>query len=170
MKKGSSRQVLWAPWRLEYILGEKESGCIFCSRVQQSPDNDEKNLILTRGETCFVIMNRYPYNNGHLMVVPYRHTGDLTELTPAENQEIMAMLQQTLQVLTEAMTPDGFNIGLNLGKVAGAGVDDHLHFHIVPRWDADTNFMPVIGDTRVIPEALNATYRKLLAVFDKMKP
>ncbi len=117
-----------------------------------------------------MIMNRYPYNNGHLMVVPYRHTGDLTELTPAENQEIMAMLQQTLQVLTEAMTPDGFNIGLNLGKVAGAGVDDHLHFHIVPRWDADTNFMPVIGDTRVIPEALNATYRKLLAVFDKMKP
>ncbi len=169
MKKDTPRQVLWAPWRLEYILGEKETGCIFCTRIEQSPEHDERNLILLRGETCFVIMNRYPYNNGHLMVVPYRHTGDLTELSPEENQDVMAMLQQTLRVLSEAMTPDGFNIGLNLGRVAGAGVDDHLHFHIVPRWDADTNFMPVIGDTRVIPEALNATYKKLRVVFEKLK-
>ncbi len=160
MSKESVRRVLWAPWRMEYILGEKERGCIFCTRVQQS--RDRENLILARGETCFLIMNRYPYNNGHLMVVPNRHVASLTDLNERESRDLMAWLQRSVEVLSRALKPDGFNIGLNLGKVAGAGVDDHLHVHIVPRWDADTNFMPVVAETKVISEALDQTYDKIL--------
>ena len=160
MSKESVRRVLWAPWRMEYILGEKERGCIFCTRVQQSCDRE--NLILARGETCFLIMNRYPYNNGHLMVVPNRHVASLTDLNERESRDLMAWLQRSVEVLSRALKPDGFNIGLNLGKVAGAGVDDHLHVHIVPRWDADTNFMPVVAETKVISEALDQTYDKIL--------
>ena len=167
MAKDDKRQVLWAPWRMEYILGEKEKGCIFCSRWHQ--DNDRDNLILARGECCFVIMNRYPYNNGHLMVVPARHIDNLTALQGEESTEMMRWLQRTIDALNLALQPHGYNIGLNLGKVSGAGVDDHMHFHVVPRWDGDTNFMPIISDTKVVSEGLFKTYDKLKTAFETLK-
>jgi len=159
--------ILWAPWRMEYIRGEKEQGCIFCNRIPRA--DDRENLIVTRGKQCFVIMNRFPYNNGHLMVVPYRHEGSLERLTPAENAEMMQLLQGCARALREAMNPHGFNIGMNVGKAAGAGIDDHLHFHIVPRWPADTNFMPVVGHTKVVSEALQDTWEVLQRIFAHMK-
>ncbi len=157
------KSILWAPWRMEYIRGEKESGCIFCNRIPQN--NDRENLIVTRGKSCFVIMNRYPYNNGHLMIVPNRHVGVLENLTPEENAEMMQLLQKSARALNEAMQPHGFNVGMNVGKVAGAGIDDHLHFHIVPRWSADTNFMPILGHTKVVSEALQDTWATLHKIF-----
>ncbi|NLP10282.1 HIT domain-containing protein [bacterium] len=152
---------LWAPWRMEYILQEKPSGCIFCDKPQQN--RDRENLILHRGAGCFVIMNFYPYNNGHLMVVPYRHLSDLAALTAAEQSEMMTLLARCTTVLTQQMKPHGFNIGMNLGRTAGAGIDDHLHFHIVPRWNGDTNFMPVTGHTKVLSQGL-------LESWDLLKP
>ena len=143
---------LWAPWRIEYILAEKTKGCIFCSISDK--DTDRNNLILYRGETCFVIMNYYPYNNGHLMVVPYRHTSDLTLLSREEQMEMMFLIQQSTTILSQALNAEGFNIGMNLGKTAGAGIDEHIHAHIVPRWNGDTNFMPVTGHTKVISQGL----------------
>jgi len=160
------KSILWAPWRMEYIRGEKESGCIFCNRIPQN--NDRENLIVTRGKSCFVIMNRYPYNNGHLMIVPNRHAGALENLTPEENAEMMHLLQQSARALNEAMHPHGFNVGMNIGKAAGAGIDDHLHFHIVPRWSADTNFMPILGHTKVVSEALQDTWAALQKIFAAM--
>ncbi len=154
--------VLWAPWRMEYILSEKEDGCIFCKSLEA---DERQRLVLYKSEHCFVMMNRYPYNNGHLMIAPYRHTGLLEDLTLEEAQDLMLTLQKALVVLKEAFRPDGFNIGVNIGKVAGAGVADHLHFHIVPRWEGDTNYMPVISSTRVIPEHLERTYERLLPLF-----
>lgn len=159
--------ILWAPWRMEYIRGEKEEGCIFCNRIHQQ--NDRENLIVARGELCFVIMNRYPYINGHLMIVPYRHEGVLENLTAAENAEMMQLLQRSARALQEAMQPHGFNIGMNIGKVAGAGIDDHLHFHLVPRWTADTNFMPILGHTKVVSEGLQETWARLQKIFASMK-
>lgn len=170
MKKKKTIETLWAPWRMEYILSfkdEEKPPCIFCERFPK--DDDKNNLILYRGEHCFVIMNRFPYNSGHLMVVPYQHSGNLQDLTREENSELMAVLQLSQKVLTEVMKPQGFNIGMNLGRVGGAGVEDHLHWHIVPRWNGDTNYMPIIGGTKVISEALDKTYEKLRAVFDKLK-
>ncbi len=159
---------LWAPWRIEYIEMPKEEGdnCIFCDKPAQN--RDAENLIVYRGETSFVIFNRYPYNNGHLMVVPFRHTSDLAELSAEEKLELMDLLIASQQALTEIMSPHGFNIGMNLGLVAGAGVKDHLHFHIVPRWNGDTNFMPVLSDTKVISEGLEQTYRKLKPVLERI--
>lgn len=168
MKKKKTIKTLWAPWRMEYILsfkGNKKHPCIFCERYPQK--DDKKNLILYRGELSFVIMNRFPYNSGHLMIVPYKHSGDLQNLTLEENKELMEVIQLSQKVLTEVMSPQGFNIGMNLGKVGGAGVEDHLHWHMVPRWNGDTNYMPIIGETKVISEALDKTYVKLKAVFDK---
>ncbi len=156
--------ILWAPWRMEYILGEKEKGCIFCTRLQLQ--DDQKNLILYRGEHNFIIMNKYPYNNGHLMVVPNRHTADFESLTEHESLEMMNLIAKSLRVLKETIRPHGFNIGINLGEIAGAGIDDHLHFHIVPRWAADTNFMPVVAETKVISEALAQTWERLKKFFD----
>ena len=161
------KSILWAPWRMEYIRGEKENGCIFCNRIAQA--NDRENLIVTRGAFCFVIMNRYPYNNGHLMIVPYRHTGALENLTPQESGEMMQLLQMGARALHEAMHPHGFNVGMNIGKAAGAGIDDHLHFHIVPRWSADTNFMPILGHTKVVSEALQDTWASLQKIFARLK-
>lgn len=138
---------LWAPWRQEFILGVKEKGCIFCKRLRD--DEDRKNLILHRGKTAFVILNRYPYNSGHLMVVPNRHERDLEALTNSELTELMQLTQKCVSVLRKTFAPDGFNIGFNLGKPAGAGIDDHLHVHIVPRFTGDTNFLPVIGKTKL---------------------
>ena len=155
---------LWAPWRIEYILQPKDEGCIFCTKPAEN--SDKKNFILYRGNLCFVIMNFYPYNNGHLMVVPYRHVAELAELSEIENKEIMELLARCTKVLEQKMSPHGFNIGMNLGAVAGAGVKDHLHFHIVPRWNGDTNFMPITGHTKVISEALQQTWEKLKKAFE----
>jgi len=160
---------LWAPWRMEYISKEKEGKskpCIFCHRIKQK--TDRKNLILYRGKEAFIIMNRYPYNNGHVMVVPYRHTGDITDLHSHENDELFQIIRLTIHALDEVMKPHGYNIGMNLGRVAGAGIEDHLHYHVVPRWNGDTNFMPVLTDTKVISEALDKSYRKLVKVLKKI--
>ncbi len=161
--------ILWAPWRMEYIISAKDSTsdvCIFCSRVEQK--SDKKNLILFRSKYSFVIMNRFPYNNGHLMVVPYRHSGDIRSLEPDESRDLFHLIQLSTTALEQVMQPHGFNIGMNLGRVAGAGVEDHLHFHIVPRWNGDTNFMPVINNTKVVSEALEKSYDKLLKAYKKI--
>lgn len=149
-----TERPLWAPWRIEYIQGEKSDRCIFCD-----PDPEH---VIERGEHCFTILNTYPYAPGHVMVAPYRHLGDLGELSEAEQLELLQLARRTVEAQRTAMNPDGFNLGLNLGKVAGAGIADHLHLHVVPRWDGDNNFMPVLGDTRVISQALDATRRVLL--------
>ena len=152
--------VLWAPWRMEYILSEnKEQGCIFCPGEDRSAD--EQRLILHVGNKTMVIMNKYPYNNGHLLVAPVRHVAALDQLSPEETLDLMTTVKRCIAVLRAVMRPEGFNVGLNLGRVAGAGVEDHLHFHIVPRWNGDTNYMTVLGEIRVIPEHLRQTYKKL---------
>ena len=156
--------TLWAPWRIEYITQPKEPGCIFCTKpVEQQ---DDKNFIVHRSKTSFIIMNFYPYNNGHLMVVPFRHTADIAGLTSDEKLEMMDLLAMSKQALKQTMSPHGFNIGMNLGEVAGAGVKNHLHFHIVPRWNGDTNFMPIFGHTKVVSEGLAETWEKLKMAFD----
>ncbi|MCK4893859.1 MAG: HIT domain-containing protein [Calditrichia bacterium] len=160
---------LWAPWRMEYISKEKEGNsepCIFCHCIKQK--TDRKNLILYRGQEAFIIMNRYPYNNGHVMVVPYRHTGAITDLQSHENDELFQIIRLTIYALDEVMKPHGYNIGMNLGRVAGAGIEDHLHYHVVPRWNGDTNFMPVLTDTKVISEALDKSYHKLAKSIKKI--
>ena len=151
---------IWAPWRMQYIeLGDTPEGCIFC--VFPAQDRDRENLILYRGKTCFVMLNSYPYNPGHLMIAPYKHTANMYDLSDEELLEINRLLRYSIRLITECMHPDGFNVGSNLSRVAGSGVPDHIHWHIVPRWNGDTNFMPVIADTKVIPESLQATYDKL---------
>lgn len=150
---------LWAPWRMEYILGNKEKECIFCTKTKEN--EDKKNLILYRGERNYIIMNKYPYNNGHLMIVPYRHTSEFESLNDAESLELMHLVSRSIQALKAAIHPEGFNVGVNIGKIAGAGIEEHLHFHVVPRWAADTNFMPVVGQTKVISEGLWQTFEKI---------
>jgi len=161
-----SAAILWAPWRIQYIKSPKEPGCIFCDKPKQS--NDRENLIVHRGKLVFVIMNRYPYNNGHLMIVPYRHESELDQLTQDENLEAMVLLQKSVRALRIVSSPHGFNIGMNVGAVAGAGIDDHLHWHIVPRWNADTNYMPVLGHTKVVSEGLWETWTQLTEAFQKL--
>jgi ATP adenylyltransferase len=151
-------KTIWAPWRIDYVTKEKEDVCIFCEKPKEK--DDRKNLILYRGESGFIILNRYPYSNGHLMSVPYRHTSELSELSDSERLELMNLTIMCVELL-KVIKPDGFNVGMNLGRVAGAGIDDHLHFHVVPRWNGDTNFMPVIGDLKVMPEYLDQTYLRL---------
>jgi len=152
-------EQLWAPWRIKYIEIAKQEGCILCDKPRE--DNDELNYILYRGQKNFIIMNSYPYNAGHLMVAPYRHVAALDELTDDELREHFEMVSRSLKVLKQVFNPDGFNIGINMGKVAGAGIDKHIHSHIVPRWLGDSNFMPVTADTKVVNEALAETYQKL---------
>ncbi len=154
---------LWAPWRIDYIRSEKEGVCFLCRIFAEK--NDRENLLLYRGKTCAILMNRFPYNSGHLMVAPFRHIAGLDELTSEETLEMAALTARAVTVLREVMNPQGFNIGYNLGEAAGAGLKDHLHQHIVPRWSGDTNFMPVLGGPRVIPEALEATYDLLAEKF-----
>ena len=156
-------QRLWAPWRISYILNDKEDGCIFCNRLQGG--DDRKGLVLHRGRYTLVMLNKYPYNNGHLMVAPKRHVKSLEDLEQEEMNDLIFTIQRCVALLKKVLSPHGFNIGANLGKVAGAGVEDHLHFHIVPRWEGDTNYMPVLADTRVIPEHLQDTYDRLYQVF-----
>ncbi len=163
--KGYTMDILWAPWRIKYIKQPKEHGCIFC--IKPAENQDKKNLIIYRGKTCFVIMNFYPYNNGHLMAVPFRHIADPGDLNPEERLEVIDLLISCTDALKSTMSPHGFNIGMNLGEVAGAGVKNHLHFHIVPRWNGDTNFMPICGHTKVVSEGLAETYETLAAVFGK---
>ncbi len=150
---------IWAPWRMEYIQMDKPEGCILCEKPGE--DNDVLNYILYRGGKNFVIMNSYPYNPGHLMVAPYRHVAALEELTDEERGEHFAIVSRGVRLLKQVFGADGFNIGMNLGRVAGAGIDGHIHTHIVPRWQGDTNCMPVISNIRVVPEALAETYEKL---------
>jgi len=159
---------LWAPWRMVYIeqADEGERQCIFCTKPAEN--RDRENLILYRGETAFAIMNSFPYNPGHLMVAPFKHTSNLDDLESTELLEIQTTLRYMVRLLDEAMKPHGFNIGVNLGRTAGAGIVDHVHWHIVPRWDGDTNFMPVLADTKVVPEALESTYDKLRRVMDRL--
>jgi len=154
---------LWAPWRFEYIKQEKPEGCILCDKPKQ--DRDIENYILFRGEYNFIMLNAYPYNPGHLLIAPYRHTADLPGLTGEERTEHMDLLCHCVEVLREAVKPAGFNLGANIGKVAGAGIDDHYHSHIIPRWQGDTNFVTVLGDVRVVPQALAATYDALAGKF-----
>jgi len=158
---------LWSPWRMEYIEAAKDDpdGCIFCDLPAKG--DDAATLILSRGERAFVLMNSFPYNPGHLMVAPFRHAGDFEELHDDELADIDALLKRSLRALREEMEPQGFNIGMNLGRVAGAGIPDHVHWHVVPRWNGDTNFMPVVGQTRVLPELLEETYRKLAPRFQR---
>jgi len=147
---------LWAPWRLEYIKGPKPDECIFCTKPQAG--DDRGSYIIQRGEHCFAILNAYPYNNGHLMISPYRHLPSIEELEGDALLELMTMAQSGIAALREAYGPEGFNLGINQGKVAGAGVEHHIHLHVVPRWGADTNFMPVITNARVLPQSLDASY------------
>ena len=154
---------MWAPWRVAYIELKKPAGCILCEKPKET--NDEANYILFRGKLNFVIMNSFPYNPGHLMVAPYRHIPTPEELTAEELHEHSELVTRVVKILRQAYDPAGFNTGMNIGKVAGAGIDGHIHSHIVPRWQGDTNFMPVIGDARVIPQALAETYRKLKGRF-----
>ena len=147
---------IWAPWRVEYVTGSKDKSCIFCSASKDRPD-----LIITSGKLCFALMNRFPYTTGHCMVAPYRHVGDLIELTQEEASEIMSMAQVIIAATRAALTTEGFNVGFNIGTVAGAGIADHLHMHIVPRWKGDTNFMPVLGDVHIISEHITMTRDKI---------
>ena len=160
-------KVLWAPWRMEYILSNEEVGCFICDLTQAEPS--EENLLLYRNEHAMVLMNKYPYNNGHILVAPVAHTADLTELTETEYGETMELFRFSLKALENLMDPEGFNAGLNLGKTGGAGLEEHVHFHIVPRWHGDTNFMPVISDLRVIPEAIKETYGYLKPLFENYR-
>jgi ATP adenylyltransferase len=178
---------LWTPWRMQYITGDgqggegslkeanrgaaeeadlpqaESTGCVFCDRARMSPEHDRANLVLLRGERNFVILNLYPYNSAHLMVVPYLHTSDFASLDAQTTGEMTALLQRMLRTISQEYKPEGFNMGMNLGRVAGAGVADHVHMHLVPRWAGDTNFMPVVGQTKVMPELLETTYDRLKA-------
>jgi len=155
---------LHAPWRIEYILAPKPppgEASLF-TRIARS-DDDAAHLVLVRERTCFAVLNRYPYTGGHLMVVPYRQTGDLNDLTPEELRDLMLLTRRCQNALTSVMKPHGFNIGINLGLVAGAGIIEHVHIHVVPRWNGDTNFMPVVGHTTVVPQALTELAAQLRA-------
>jgi ATP adenylyltransferase len=158
-------KILWAPWRINYVEARKPEGCIFCEKSAVS--EDEENLILHRGSHGFIIMNAFPYNNGHILVAPYRHVATLADLTDDEKLQMMQLAELAVDVISHVMCPDGFNAGINMGKTAGAGIADHIHLHVVPRWNGDTNFMPVVADTKVLPEALASTYRKLKQEFDR---
>ncbi len=156
---------LFSPWRSEYIGSfskrrkNKDESCLFCSAAENK--NDSRNLILLRGRYCFAMMNLYPYNSGHVLVVPYTHTSDFSKLSTKEYADVMAVSALVMEAVDKTMQPQGFNFGANLGRVAGAGIDQHIHFHIVPRWNGDTNFMPTLADTKLVSESIQATYKKL---------
>ena len=157
--------TLWAPWRMAYLEGARGEGCLFCEKPREA--DDRKSLILYRGPLTYVVMNLFPYANGHLMIVPYRHCADLGQLSPEESLEIMQAARRCTQVLRRAFRAEGFNIGFNIGRVAGAGIADHIHLHIVPRWQGDVNYMPILGVTKVICECLADTYKKLKPGFGR---
>ena len=154
---------LWAPWRKEYILSQKKENCFLCGALHDN--QDRKNLLLYRGKECFCILNKYPYNSGHIMIVPNSHSNDLSKLSKSEMLELLTVTSNVKNVLVSKMNPEGFNIGMNLGKAAGAGLEDHIHLHIVPRWNGDTNFMPVIANSKVIAQSLDDLYSELKSCF-----
>lgn len=165
---------LWSPWRLAYITGgASRSSCVFCDAAQPAPPAEvppvaPDDLVVARGTTAFVILNLYPYNNGHLMVVPHRHFSSLADASDLELQELMRLTRDSEQALREVYAPQGINVGINLGRAAGAGIADHLHIHLVPRWSGDTNFISVIGEARVLPESLEATATRLRPAFARL--
>lgn len=156
---------LWAPWRLSYVTKPKPDGCVFCAKPLQP---DAESYIVARGEHAYVVLNLYPYNSGHLLVVPFRHVADLLELTDEESNEINQLLRDALKVVRTAFSPDGANIGINLGDAAGAGIAQHLHWHIVPRWSGDTNFLPVLAETNVISQTLGDTHTNVSQLFSDL--
>ena len=165
-------EKLWSPWRSQYIdsfnTNDKDNECVFC-KMENEDIESLSNLIVDKGPLTFTLLNLYPYNNGHLMIVPYRHTSDFLSLTLEETGEIMVKMRDAYKALKEVLHPEGFNMGLNLGRVAGAGIHEHVHFHIVPRWNGDTNFMPVLGEVKVISQDLIETKKKLLEAYKKLK-
>ncbi len=163
----SRPRPLWAPWRIEYFKQNDKDRCFLCENTRD--DAEESNLIIARGQNSYLILNGFPYNSGHVLVAPNRHLGDLSDLTEAERHEIMELAMRIKQVMSATMQPDGFNFGFNLGGAAGAGLRDHVHGHLVPRWSGDTNFMPVIGNVRVVPQALEDTARMLREEWNRQK-
>ena len=158
---------IWAPWRLAYVKDaakDSDEGCIFCSKPAEG--DDEANFIVHRGESCFVILNTFPYTNGHLMVAPFQHVGRLQDVDAGTTAEMMALVQRAISLLEEGYGPQGYNVGVNQGRVAGAGFEGHIHMHVVPRWGGDTNYMPVLADTRVMPQSLEQSYEALRGGFD----
>ena len=164
--RGVASQRIWAPWRLPYVKDaskDSDAECIFCAKPAE--DDDEADLIVHRGERCFVILNLFPYTNGHLMVAPYEHLPTLPELAAETTAEMMALAQRAMVVLDEKYDPHGYNVGINQGRVAGAGFEGHIHLHVVPRWAGDTNYMPVLADTRIMPQSLEQSYKALKGEF-----
>ena len=162
---------MFSPWRSAYINtfkgGKKRKTCLFCE-MKKDRKTDQRNLVVWRGKYCFVVMNKYPYNSGHVLIVPYKHTADFLSLLPEEHKEIMAAAAHSIKALQALSKPEGFNFGANLGRVAGAGVDKHIHFHIVPRWKGDVNFMPVLADIKIISESIETTRKALIKKFKKL--
>lgn len=158
--------VLWAPWRMAYIGGPKEPGCIFCTKP--AAEDDREGLVLAKPRDSVVMLNRFPYANGHLMVAPRRHTADLADLPPLEYQNLMEALRRSMAILQREFRPEGMNVGMNLGVAGGAGIADHLHWHVVPRWLGDTNYMPMIAGVRVMPEHLEAVFDRLRGAFAEL--
>ncbi len=162
---------LWSPWRSNYIksfkVKDEDEGCVFCYAAKLDM-NDDRSLVVNKGEYCFVMLNLYPYNSGHLMVIPYRHLSDITKLNKEEFAEITKLITQSKKALEHLMKPQGFNIGANIGKAAGAGIDQHIHFHVLPRWIGDTNFMPALGEVKVISQDLLETKDELIKAFDEI--
>ncbi len=157
---------LWTPWRMAYITGEAaRGGCFLCEFPSMDPSNDEQNLIVARGSLAFVILNKFPYNSGHVVVAPYRHCGAYEDLTLEEHTDIAQLTQRVVRALNAEYEPEGYNIGVNQGRAAGAGVPDHLHLHVVPRWGGDTNYMTTVGSTKVLPEGLETTFTRLSRAF-----
>ena len=150
---------IWAPWRMEYILKSRKKGCFLCDICRDS--KDKQNFVLKRGKSVFLLLNKYPYNNGHLMVAPYKHADNLESLNVEEMSEMMQIASIACKALRKSLHPDGFNLGLNIGTAAGAGLKDHIHLHIVPRWEGDTNFMPVLGEVKIIPQPLDELWQQL---------
>ena len=168
MESGEGLERLWTPWRSEYVTTAGESdGCIFCDHLDQGDDHEAR--ILHRGAKAFVILNAFPYNTGHLMVAPFRHVGDICELEEDERGEMMSLTSESIAIIRDAMKAHGFNVGMNLGTVAGAGIPGHIHMHVVPRWGGDTNFMPVVGGTKVLPEMIEQTDAKLSPLFARLR-
>jgi len=157
-------EQLWAPWRMEYVGKEQKPGCLFC-RVIENPDDPDADLVVWRPPGAVVMLNKFPYNSGHVMVVPAAHKSDLADLSDDESASLMSALRRTLKVLRAELTPEGFNVGANIGRVSGAGIPDHVHLHVVPRWNGDTNFMPVLAEVKVINEHVERTAEKLRAAF-----
>ena len=160
-------KTLWAPWRMEYILSEKSGDCILC--LDKDKSTDKKRLVLYRRSQSFVMLNRYPYNNGHLMVAPLAHIANIEDLNSEASLDMFQLLQESIKILRACLKADGFNIGINIGRVGGAGVEEHLHIHLVPRWNGDTNFMAVLNDVRIMPEYLEDSYNKFYPYFEKLK-